>query len=73
MDTAGHTPRGRPPVAWADSFVARPRRVARSVTGRVHLFSDHRLVSELVQSAAGQTETAGEENLQVTPDFIPVS
>eukprot|EP00959_Pyramimonas_sp_CCMP1952_P017585 373287-Pyramimonas_sp.AAC.1 len=72
MDTTGYSPRGRPPVAWADSFVARPHRVARSVTGRVNLRSDHRLVSGLVQPAAGQTETAGEENLQVTLDFAPV-
>eukprot|EP00959_Pyramimonas_sp_CCMP1952_P357064 7476543-Pyramimonas_sp.AAC.1 len=73
MGTTGHSPRGRPPVAWADSFVARPHRVARSVTRRVNLCSDHRLFSGLVQPAAGQTETAGEGNLQVTLDFAPVS
>eukprot|EP00959_Pyramimonas_sp_CCMP1952_P329445 6897068-Pyramimonas_sp.AAC.1 len=58
MGTTGHSPRGRPPVAWADDFVARPRRVARSVTRRVNLCYDHRLVSGLVLSAAGPTETA---------------
>eukprot|EP00959_Pyramimonas_sp_CCMP1952_P413609 8666562-Pyramimonas_sp.AAC.1 len=69
----GRSPRGRPPVAWADCFVARPHRVARSVTRRVNLCSDHRLVSGLVQPAASQTETAGEEDFQVTYDFTPVS
>eukprot|EP00959_Pyramimonas_sp_CCMP1952_P317992 6654457-Pyramimonas_sp.AAC.1 len=28
VDATGHSPRGRPPVAWADRFVARPARAS---------------------------------------------
>eukprot|EP00959_Pyramimonas_sp_CCMP1952_P143696 3008410-Pyramimonas_sp.AAC.1 len=35
-DAAGQSPRGRPPVAWESSLVARPSRDSRSVTGRAN-------------------------------------
>eukprot|EP00959_Pyramimonas_sp_CCMP1952_P402669 8437890-Pyramimonas_sp.AAC.1 len=60
MDVTGPSPRGRPPVAWANSFVARPRRASQSVSRRINLCSDHRLVSVCKHTApaAGPTATA---------------
>eukprot|EP00959_Pyramimonas_sp_CCMP1952_P086333 1805840-Pyramimonas_sp.AAC.1 len=43
MGVTGPSLRGRPPVAWANSFVSRPRRASQSVSRRINLCSDHRL------------------------------
>eukprot|EP00959_Pyramimonas_sp_CCMP1952_P375517 7864769-Pyramimonas_sp.AAC.1 len=42
-DATGPSPRGRPPVAWADRFVARPARESKSASRRNRICSDHPL------------------------------
>eukprot|EP00959_Pyramimonas_sp_CCMP1952_P209930 4392410-Pyramimonas_sp.AAC.1 len=74
MDVTGPSLRGRPPVAWANNFVARPRRASQSVSGRNRMCSEHPLVSVCTHAkpASGPTVTAGEENLHMTLDFTAV-
>eukprot|EP00959_Pyramimonas_sp_CCMP1952_P236254 4937562-Pyramimonas_sp.AAC.1 len=74
MDVAGPSHRGRPPVAWANSFVARPRRASQSASRRNNLCSEHPLVSVCTHAkpASGPTVTAGGENLDITLDFTAV-
>eukprot|EP00959_Pyramimonas_sp_CCMP1952_P283907 5934714-Pyramimonas_sp.AAC.1 len=45
MDVTGPSLRGRPPVAWANSFAARPRRASQSVNRRNTICSEHPLIS----------------------------
>eukprot|EP00959_Pyramimonas_sp_CCMP1952_P256865 5366601-Pyramimonas_sp.AAC.1 len=71
-DAAGQSSRGRPPVAWENSLVARPSRDSRSVTRRANQCRDHRLIAGTMQPASGQAETA-DANLQVTLDFAAIS
>eukprot|EP00959_Pyramimonas_sp_CCMP1952_P236253 4937561-Pyramimonas_sp.AAC.1 len=74
MDVTGPNLRGRPPVAWANIFVARPPRASQSVSRRNRMCSEHTLVSVCTRAkpAAGPTVTAGEENLHMTLDFTAV-
>eukprot|EP00959_Pyramimonas_sp_CCMP1952_P324829 6799243-Pyramimonas_sp.AAC.1 len=71
MDATGPSPRGSPPVAWANHSVARPRRASQFVSRRNKIRSSHPLSS--VKLAAGQTVTAGDEkNVEMTLDFTAV-
>eukprot|EP00959_Pyramimonas_sp_CCMP1952_P037816 791670-Pyramimonas_sp.AAC.1 len=71
-DAAGQSPRGRLPVAWENSFEARPSRDSRSVARRTNECRDHRLIAPMLQTASGEAATAG-ANLQVNFDFSTVS
>eukprot|EP00959_Pyramimonas_sp_CCMP1952_P054451 1138619-Pyramimonas_sp.AAC.1 len=55
MDATGPSPRGCPPVAWANDFVARPPCASQSVSRRNNMCSKRPLSS--VKPAAGQTAT----------------
>eukprot|EP00959_Pyramimonas_sp_CCMP1952_P318811 6670639-Pyramimonas_sp.AAC.1 len=74
MDVTGPSFRGRPPVAWANNSVARPRRASQSVSRRNKICSGHPLISVCAHAkpAAGPTVPAGEENVDVTLDFTAV-
>eukprot|EP00959_Pyramimonas_sp_CCMP1952_P445444 9326326-Pyramimonas_sp.AAC.1 len=74
MGVTGPSLRGRPPVDWANNFVARPRRASQFVSRRNKICSGHPLVSVCTHArpAAGPTVTAGEENLDMTLDFTAV-
>eukprot|EP00959_Pyramimonas_sp_CCMP1952_P353047 7396384-Pyramimonas_sp.AAC.1 len=54
-DATGPSPRGRPPVAWADQLVARPARQSKSASRRNKICSKHPLC--IVKPVAGQAET----------------
>eukprot|EP00959_Pyramimonas_sp_CCMP1952_P121110 2532057-Pyramimonas_sp.AAC.1 len=45
MDVTGPSLRGRPPVAWANYFVARLRRASQSASRRNNICSKHPLIS----------------------------
>eukprot|EP00959_Pyramimonas_sp_CCMP1952_P047214 985311-Pyramimonas_sp.AAC.1 len=60
MDVTWPSLRGRPPVAWANSLVARLRRASQSVSRRITMCSEHPLVSVCTHAkpAPGPTVTA---------------
>eukprot|EP00959_Pyramimonas_sp_CCMP1952_P412442 8643035-Pyramimonas_sp.AAC.1 len=66
MDITGPSLRGRPPVAWANNFVARRRRASQSVSRLLMSVCTH------ARPAAGPSVTAGGENVDITPDFTAV-
>eukprot|EP00959_Pyramimonas_sp_CCMP1952_P349665 7326669-Pyramimonas_sp.AAC.1 len=71
MDATVPSPRGRPLVARADDFVARPPRTSQSVSRRNKICCKHPLSS--VKPAAGQTATTGDEmNANMALDFTAV-
>eukprot|EP00959_Pyramimonas_sp_CCMP1952_P214624 4491418-Pyramimonas_sp.AAC.1 len=61
-DADADNPPARLPVAWENNFRARPTRSSRSVSRRIGMCRDHRLIIPALRHAAGSAARAREQS-----------